>query len=114
MSKYRILRFNELLKKQLGKILLEEFEFPEKTFVTVTDVSTSPDLQHALVCISIIPEEKGKEILRILSKTVYGIQQKLNKTIPMRPIPKIEWMIQANASRVQRVEELLEEIKNKK
>lgn len=110
MAKHRILRFNELLKKELGTILLEEIEFPEGSMVTIANVDTSPDLQHAVVYISIIPDAKIKEVLAILSRNIFKAQQGINARLRMRPIPKIEWAQDQSTSNVLRVGELLEKI----
>ncbi len=113
MESHKILSLNELLKKELGTILLEEFEFPQGSIVTITNVDTSPDLQHARVYTSIIPDEQAKEVLRILAKNVFKIQQALNEKLRMRPTPKIEWAQDQSMSNVMKVEELLERIKRK-
>lgn len=112
-EQHRILRLNALLQKELGRFLLEEIEFPEGAFVTVTRASAMSDLQHARVYISVIPEDKSKEVLRILNRNIFSIQQELNKELRMRPIPKIEWVLDEHLTEVQRVEELLEQVKEK-
>ncbi len=114
MTQHRILSFNELLKRELGKIFLENLEFPEGTIVTIVRVDTSPDLQRARVYISIIPQETAKAVLRILLKSIFGIQQKINSRLQMRPIPKIEWVLDENMGKVLRIEELLERIKKRR
>ena len=113
-EQHRILRLNALLQKELGKILLEEVEFPEATVVTITNVNAFSDLQRAKVYISIIPDKKSKEVLGILNRNIFSIQQQLNKELRMRPIPKIEWLLDEHLAEVQHVEELLEEIKKRK
>lgn len=92
MGKKRILRVNELLRKELAQILLEELELPSGTFLTIAEVDSSLDLQHAKIWVTIIPEGRSKEILSIVSGSIYTIQQRLNKRLVMRPIPKIEFV----------------------
>ena len=93
MQFQRILRVNELLRKELSRIVLESVELPESVFVTIAQAVSSPDLQHAKIYVTIIPEERSQQALAVLSKNIFEIQQKLNKRLVMRPIPKIEFVL---------------------
>ena len=107
----RIFKVNKLLKQELGKILFREIQFPLNVLVTLTKVEAFPNLQQAKVYISVIPEGKTKEVLALLQKQIYDIQQLLNKRLRMRPVPKVQWVEDKEDARVQRVEELLDELK---
>ncbi|MBZ9572060.1 30S ribosome-binding factor RbfA [Patescibacteria group bacterium] len=110
MSK-RIQKVNELLKRELSQILLREAEFPQNTLVTITRVEASVDLREAKVFFSVIPESQIKEILQILNREIYKFQQKINKRLKMRPVPKIKFFKEIKTSEAARVEEILEKIK---
>lgn len=109
----RILRVNQLIKKELGKILYKEVELPEGALVTITRVATTSNLIQARVYISTMPESQNNEVLTILNKSLYGLQQKLNKKINMRPMPKIIFVEEKTTAQAGRIEELLEKIKDK-
>ena len=54
MSSQRMLRVNELLKREIAD-LLERVDFSlENCLVSVSEVDTSPDLRHAKVHISVL------------------------------------------------------------
>ena len=110
MSK-RIQRVNQLIKKEISQLLLREVEFPADTLVTVTRVETSADLKESNIWVSVIPEERQKRILQILNKNIYILQQKLNKRLKMRPIPKIKFLEEKRTAEAGRIEEILEELK---
>ena len=110
----RIPKVQELLKEELGAILLREFDVPEDTLVTLTRVDVAPNLQQAKIYISVMPEEKAKEVLRLLKKEVYEMQQLLNKRLNMRPVPRIEWVLETKTAEAQEIEELLDKIKEEK
>ena len=110
MSK-RIQRINQLIKKELSQIILREIEFPQDVLVTITRVETSPNLIESNVWISVLPEEKLKRILEILNKNIYFLQQKLNKRLKMRPIPRIRFLEEKKTAEAGKIEELLEELK---
>lgn len=112
MSK-RIQRVNQLIKKEVGQIILREIEFPGDVLVTVTRVETSPDLEQARVFVSAMPEDKSLQILQILKRQIYEIQQFINKRLRMRPIPKIEFTPEEKTQEASRIEEILEKLKEK-
>lgn len=108
----RIPQVNQLLKKELGRIMLKEIDFPEGVLVTLTRVETSSNLIQAKVYISAIPEIKLSEVLKILNGQIYFLQQKLNERLKMRPLPKIIFMEETATREAGRVEELLEKLKS--
>lgn len=110
----RIPQVNELLKKELGILLLRELDMPENTFITLTRAVATPNLQQAKIYISVMPEGKAKEVLKLLGKEVYEIQQKLNKRLNMRPVPRIEWVVETKTAEAQEIEEILDKIKKDK
>ena len=107
----RIQRVNQLIKKELGQILLREAEFPKDVLVTITRVETTVDLNEAKIFISSLPENRGEKILEVLNRQIYNIQQKLNKKLKMKFIPKIEFREEKKTKEAGRVEEILEELK---
>lgn len=109
--KNRIERVNGLIKRELGSILLREIEMPEAALVTITRVVASGNLQEAKVYISIVPDEKGKEVLGVLRSHIAEIQEHLNERLNMRPVPKIIWAIETAGARARRIEDLFDQIK---
>jgi ribosome-binding factor A len=112
MSK-RIQRLNELIKEELGKILLKEGDFPKGVLVTITRVETLPNLSEAKVWISVLPEDQAQKIIGDLNRKIYFLQQKINKIFKMRIVPKIRFLVETKTKEAARVEELLQKIENK-
>lgn len=107
----RIQRVNQLIKKELSQIILREIGFPKNALVTITRVDSSPNLIQTKVYVSVIPEDKIEDVLEILEKSIYDLQQILNKRLNMRPVPKIKFVMEKETVEAGRIEELLEEIK---
>ena len=107
----RIPQVNQLIKKELGQFILREVDFPPDVLVTVTRVDTSPNLAESKIYISTMPEDRGKEVLKILEKIIYELQQKINKRLKMRPIPKIRFVEEKETKEAGKIEEILEELK---
>jgi ribosome-binding factor A len=112
--KKRIARINELIKKEFSQILLREIDFPREILVTVTRVETTPDLRESKIFISIWPEEKQKNILNNLSKRIYFFQQKINKRLKMKFIPKLIFLSEEKTKEASKIEEILEKLKKEK
>jgi len=110
----RIPRVNRLIREELSQILLKEVDFPENVLVTVTRVETSPDLNQAKAYISVMPAQRSEEVLNILNRTIYFIQQKLNKKLNMRPLPRLLFSKEEKTREAGRIEEILEKIKKEK
>ena len=107
----RVFRVNRLIKKELSQIILREMDFPKNVLVTVTRVETSANLIQTKVYFSVMPESHAAIVLRTLQKSIYHLQQVLNKRLTMRPIPKIVFVEEKATKEAGRVEELLEKIK---
>ena len=106
----RNLRVNQLIKKELAQIILREINFPKDLLVTVTRVETSANLIQAKIYISVLPINKNSQVLEILNHQIYDLQQKLNKRLKMRPIPRIIFVQEKKTQEAGRIEELLEKI----
>src|SRR3990167_1774723 len=102
----RIQKVNSLLKQEISRIILRDFYFPE-TLVTLTHVDSSANLIEAKVYISVFPDKYIDKIVGILNKGAYGVQQKINKLLKMRPIPKIKFIKDRELVKAGRVEEIL-------
>jgi len=109
----RILRINDLIQKELGKIFLKEIDLPRNILITITRVETASNLNTAKVFVSVIPDNQSERVLKIINRIVYHIQQCLNKSLNMHPIPKIIFKKEDKTYKAARVEEVLKELKNK-
>ena len=107
----RIQRVNELIKKEVSQLLLREIEFPKGVFVTVTRAQTSPDLRESRIFISVLPEQNESKIIALLNRRIYNLQQKINKRLRMRPIPKISFLEEKRTVEAGKIEALLEKLK---
>ncbi len=112
MSEERAQRFNTLIKKELGKIIFNYLDVEPGILVTVTQVSTSANLFTSNVFISVYPSDKAEKIMDKLNRSIYHIQQLLNKKLEVRPVPKIFFKYDRNPEEAAQIEKLLEETKN--
>lgn len=107
----RIDRVNELIKRELSKVLEEQFNF-EETLITVSYINTSPDLRTAKAYVSIFPHEKSEEAIEKLKKEFSKFQQILSQTIKLKYIPKIEVNLDESFEYEDKIEGLIKKIKD--
>ena len=107
----RLEKVNSLLEHEISKVLLRDFAFSPEILVTLTRVDTTANLIDTKAYISVFPDEKADPIIRALNKSVYDVQCKINRTLRMRPIPKIKFVRDKNLSQAGKIEELLHDIK---
>lgn len=106
----RISKINELIRKNLSEILLRELSLKSGVFLTMVKIDTTPDLRYTRVFMSVFPEKETKYAETALRKELFKIQQKLNKTLSMKPLPKIEFRIDITESKADVIEKLLKQI----
>jgi len=84
----RIEKVNSLLRREISQAILKEIDFGD-TLVTITDINTNRNLLESEILITVLPQEKEKEALRVLKNNIYDIQKIIDKRLKMRPVPKI-------------------------
>ncbi|MDD3386399.1 MAG: 30S ribosome-binding factor RbfA [Candidatus Pacebacteria bacterium] len=110
---FRIEKVNNLIKREIGVIILKEIDIFPGTLVTVTRVECSGNLFQCKVFISIIPENTSESVMALLNRNVYNIQQIINKKIKMRPVPKISFYQETKTAEAGKIEKLLSSIEKK-
>lgn len=105
---HRLEKINELIKQELGKIILEEEEFGSGVLATIMGVETSQDLLHTNVFLSCYPTKAGEEVLESLTWHIFGLQQRLNKKLKMHPVPKIRFVLDKTEAEAEKIEKIIE------
>lgn len=108
---FRIEKVNSIIQRELGSIILKEIDVFPGTLLTITRVECSNNMFQCKVYISVIPEDKFEEVLSLLNRHIYALQQMLNKKMQMRPVPKIEFFKEKKTAEAGRIDELLFNIK---
>jgi len=108
---HRIIQVSELIKKELGYLMITNIEYPKNTICTITDVTISKDLRHAKVWLSVLPTQYSQKILAILNKKAGILQSLLNKKLSLKPLPRIRFVVDEGQSEAFDMERLLDRIK---
>jgi ribosome-binding factor A len=110
-SEERLKKINELIKRELGKMMLEELEFASGVFVTITKVETFKDLGDAKIAVSVFPVGEIKKVLKILDSQAGRLQYLLNRKLSMRFVPRIKFVADKELGKIQQVEAILGKVK---
>jgi ribosome-binding factor A len=111
MSNVRANKVAEQIKKELSDIIMRELKDPRISFVTVTGVDVTGDLQQSKVFISVLGTDDEKTAtLEGLSKATGFIRSEIGKRIRLRKTPEISFHFDESIDYGNRIESLLAEV----
>jgi len=108
---HRTEQVSEVIRHEISRLLLTEVEFPKNCLVTITRVSTSPDLRHAKILVSVMPVAYTGKALERLRQNAGQLQFQLNQKLSLKPLPRISFGIDATEKQAAEIEALLDRIK---
>ncbi len=109
---HRILQINELLRKEISEIFLNEISLPENCLATVASVQTTKDLGQSTVMVSLLPTVEQESVLKFLNKRAGFIQHLLGKKLIIRKIPKIIFKFDAAGEKISHIDTLIDKIRH--
>ncbi|MDD4290549.1 MAG: ribosome-binding factor A [Patescibacteria group bacterium] len=95
----------------ISQIIEREIEIPG-CFVTITNVSVTPDLKIANINFTTIPDTHEDRALRILKTNSQSIQKSLKSKIRFYTIPKLRFFIDEGDKKRRDVYEVLDKIQD--
>jgi len=114
VSSHRIQKVNELIKQELGQLILKEINTPHGCLITITKVDTSKDLGQAKVMVSILPISEQEPIMRTLHKKAGFLQYELGKKMVIRKLPKLIFYSDLSQEKVSHIDTLIDKIHREK
>ena len=108
MSQLRVEKLQELIKQEIGKMLLTDLKDPRIGFVTATHVTVTGDLREAKVYVSIMGnDEQVKESWAGLQSSLGFIRREIGKRIRLRFTPTIEFALDTSLDYSEHIQRLL-------
>ena len=105
----RILRVRELLKREIGTLISQDYSF--NALVTVNDVDVTPDLRNGHVFIGVIGSDQEKtKVVSTLNKERGMIQKKISKRVVMKFTPKLHFKSDESIERGVRTLNVIDEL----
>jgi ribosome-binding factor A len=107
--KHRLLRVNELLKRELSIAITRDLTF-DGALVTVTQVDVTPDLKSAHVFVSVLGAEKPFAVTEKLEENRVMLQNELSRKVVLKYTPHLRFHLDDSTERGSRIIEILQEI----
>jgi ribosome-binding factor A len=112
MSRRRIERLNEQLKRELAGLIRTRVRDPRLTDVTVVGVRTAPDLTLARVAVRSLGDEAARrEALEGLDAAAPYLRGELGRELHIRRVPELVFQEDRTLERAARIDELLDEVR---
>ena len=109
MSADRMRRVDEAVREVLSDAIASDLKDPRIGFVTVTSVSTSSDLRHATVYVSVLGDEPVRERSLAGLRSAHGyLQKRVARELRIKHTPTLDFAYDDSLDRSLRINELLE------
>ena len=107
-NQLRIEKLQELIKQEVGKMLLMNIKDSRIGFVTVTGVEMTGDLREAKIYVSIMGnDEQIKSSLEGLNSALGYIRREIGKRIKIRFTPEISFALDKSLDYSEHIQKLL-------
>jgi ribosome-binding factor A len=107
--KHRMLRVNEVVKRELSGIIAREITF-EGVLVSINHVEVTSDLKNAHVFVSVLGSATGESVMKKLEEQRPALQSELASRVAMKFTPHLLFHLDESIARGSRVVEILQQI----
>jgi ribosome-binding factor A len=107
--KHRMLRINEVVKRELSGIIAREMSFTG-ALVSINHVDVTSDLKNAHVFVTVLGSDIGETVLSKLAAHRATLQAELSRRVTMKYTPHLTFHLDDSIQRGARVIEILQEI----
>jgi ribosome-binding factor A len=106
----RMRRVDEAMREVLSDAITSQIKDPRVGFVTVTSVSTSPDLRHARVFVSVLGDDAVRRRSMDGLNSAHGyLQRRVASELRLKHTPTLQFLYDDTTDRGMRIAELLDE-----
>ena len=110
MANGRMRRVNEAVRAVLSDAITKDLKDPRIGFVTVTGVSTSPDLRQARVYVSVLGDDPARESTLEGLRSSHGfLQGRIASELSLKHTPTLSFEYDESIDRGMRISSLLDE-----
>jgi len=106
----RSLRVNVLIQQEISQLLHTRYQ-GQTVFITISDVSVSPDLRNARVYYSVIgAEEEKKKAEKFFRQNAHDIRFQLGKRIVLKYLPHLRFNYDPSIERGVEIVDLIDQV----
>jgi ribosome-binding factor A len=106
-------RVSDLIREEVAEIIMYKLKDPRIGFVTVTGVDLTDDIKIAVVYVSVLKKEERETTLEILNSAKSFIRSELSRRLRMKIIPSISFKLDASIEYGNKIDQLLDQIREK-
>lgn len=103
---------SSLIQKELSDLLEKRVSDPRLDFATITAVEISPDLRQAHIFVSVMGNQQ--EAMEGFDHAASFLRRELGSRLALRYVPELTFHLDDSLERGQRIDQLLEEIHQKR
>jgi ribosome-binding factor A len=111
----RASRVAQRLQQELSTLLVTDVKDPRLSGVLVSRVTVSEDLRHARIFVRLLSggddEERREETLATLGRAAGLLRREATRNLGLRRSPELRFLYDAGQDHVDRIEELLQEVR---
>ncbi|HMA54822.1 MAG TPA: 30S ribosome-binding factor RbfA [Acidobacteriota bacterium] len=108
---FRTRRVAELIRAELGRLLITEFQDPTSGFLTVTRVEMTPDLLTARVFLSVFGGQDPGALLERIERSKGALRKALASRVRLKYNPELFFALDPGPEHLDRIDQLIEETK---
>ena len=111
MPSTRPSRVGDQLRAEISDLLARQVHDPGIGFLTVTQVTVTPDLQVARVYYTTLGDERARrDTARALGRATPFLRRQLGSRLRLKRVPLLEFFFDESVERGDRIERILNEI----
>ncbi len=113
---HRIERVNNLIRREISDLLQRHVKDPRLgSFISVTEVVTSPDLKYAKVFVSCISgKQEEQKTLAVLNAACGFLRTELAKKLRLRHVPELSFCWDDSIEHGDRILRLIDQVSSEK
>ena len=100
-------RINDLIQTALAEIIQRESTDLKLGMITLTGASVAHDLSHAKVFVSVLEEDKAKEMIGLLNNAAKFLRYELANAVELRVTPELKFIYDDSTVRGSRITSLI-------
>ncbi len=104
-------RVEDLIRGELARIIRHEVKDPRRGLATVSSLTVSGDLSHAVVRLSVLGDDEQRATsVEALIQARGFIRSQLAKSVRLRKVPELHFELDRGAEHSQRISDILESL----
>lgn len=103
----RITKVNDLLRDLIAQAFTTELALKPGVILTVSKVTTSKDLRHATILVSVFPESEENYAKTALKNELSTIEKSVHQKLYMKPLPRLRFTIDTTERGADEVEKII-------